>query len=325
MIKILIVLILVLPAILFLAVYLLTNPTSASYLSKISIPVSKKNLYECVAALVDTEQFRNYLNTGALNQAADFIQKKFEASGGRVDVQEYGFGDNLYKNVICSFGPEEGERIVIGAHYDVCEHQPGADDNASGVAGLLEIARLLGVEKPDLKCRVELAAYTLEEPPFFKTGHMGSAVHARSLADKSVPVREMVSLEMIGYYTDKEDSQRYPLDFFKWFYPERGNFIAVVGNLRQFALTRRCKDYLTQASQVAVFSINAPALLPGIDLSDHQSFWRCGFPAVMVTDTAFYRNENYHQPGDTIDTLDFDKMAEVVKGVYWYLINRARA
>ena len=131
MIKILIVFILVLPAILFLAIYLLTNPTSSSYLSKISIPVSKKNLYESVAALVDTEQFRNYLNTRALNQAAEFIQEKFEASGGRVDIQEYGFGDNLYKNVICSFGPENGERIVIGAHYDVCEHQPGADDNAN--------------------------------------------------------------------------------------------------------------------------------------------------------------------------------------------------
>jgi hypothetical protein len=249
-----------------------------------------------------------------LDRAAAYIRGEFEQAQGVVSDQAYQAGGQTYRNVIARFGPETPERIVVGAHYDAAGPMPAADDNASGVAGLIELAYLLG--RAELPLQVELVAYTLEEPPYFGTAYMGSAVHARSLQEQKIPVRLMISLEMIGYFSDAPDSQDYPLDSLRLLYPSRGNFIAVAGKLDQGLVTRRVKRAMRGASPLPVYSINAPRSIPGIDLSDHLNYWLAGYPAVMLTDTAFYRNRNYHTPWDTPETLNYERMAMVVQGVY---------
>jgi Zn-dependent M28 family amino/carboxypeptidase len=288
---------------------------------KPEIPVDKERLYLIVKELTGINPPRNFENISSLNQSANYVLDQFKKLECKVDIQNYQVSDNEYKNIICSFGPKNEERIVVGAHYDVLGYQPGADDNASGIAGLLEIARLIHARKPKLKNRVDLIAYSLEEPPFFRTDYMGSAVHAKSLADSKVKVKIMIGLEMIGFFSEEPNSQRYPVFFLKWFYPNKANFIAVVGNLKQRKLVNHMKKYMIQGSNMDVCSINAPSFLPGIDFSDHLNYWKYDYPAVMITDTAFYRNPNYHQITDTIETIDFDKMAEVIKGIYWAIVN----
>lgn len=204
--------------------------------------------------------------------------------------------------------------MIIGAHYDSFRHTPGADDNASGVAGLLELARLFKDNPPDRA--VELLAYTLEEPPFFNTENMGSAVHAHSAALANKQIKLMISLEMIGYFSDEPDTQRYPVGFLNALYPDTGNFIAVIGRFSDIKQTRRVKALMSGATDLPVYSINAPALIEGLDFSDHRNYWSEGFNAVMITDTAFFRNTHYHELTDTADRLDYQRMANVVQGVY---------
>ncbi|MEW6087167.1 MAG: M28 family peptidase [bacterium] len=288
---------------------------------KSDIPVKKERLYSDVKEITSTKPARNYENIESLNKAAGYIYDQFQKLSGNVEIQKYKAGDKEYKNIICSFGPMDSERIIIGAHYDVCGEQPGADDNASGVAGLLEIARLINELKPDMKNRIDLVAYSLEEPPFFRTEFMGSSVHAKSLVDLKVKVKVMISLEMLGYFSEKPKSQQYPVFFLKWFYPDKANFIAVVGKYGQGKIIKKIKKYMIQGSNIDVQSLSAPSSLPGIDFSDHLNYWRYGYKAVMITDTSFYRNPNYHFTTDTIETLDFDKMTEVVRGVYWAVVN----
>jgi hypothetical protein len=249
-----------------------------------------------------------------LDGAAAYIRQEFERARGRVSEQPYQVGNSTYRNVVALFGPETAERIVVGAHYDAAGARPGADDNASGVAGLIELAYLLGGN--DLPIKVELVAYTLEEPPFFRSKYMGSYIHARSLKKDGAPVRAMFSLEMIGYFSDAEGSQHFPTPILRLFYPTKGNFISVVGKMGQGLLVRRIKGAMKGASSLPVYSINAPRSIPGIDFSDHMNYWDAGYPAVMVTDTAFYRNPNYHTVADTAEKLDYNRMAQVVEGVY---------
>jgi hypothetical protein len=276
--------------------------------------VSAERLRAHVRALSEEFVPRDHSNPQNLNRAAAYIRDELRRAGGRVSVQDFEVRGATYRNVVASFGPERGERIVVGAHYDAAGPYPAADDNASGVAGLIELARLLSTESPET--RVDLVAFALEEPPFFRTGHMGSAVHARSLRARGVRVRLMISLEMIGYFTDAAGSQRFPLAMLKAFYPTRGNFIAVVGKFGQGSAVRRVKAAMRRASPLPVHSINAPRWVPGVDFSDHASYWEAGYPAVMVTDTAFYRNPYYHTARDTPGTLDYARMAMVVQGIH---------
>ena len=276
--------------------------------------VSPERLREHVRVLSEDFVPRDFAHPANLDRAAAYIREQFEAAGGDAWEQPYDAGRTTYRNVAAGFGPETGERIVIGAHYDAAGPYPAADDNASGVAGLLELARLLGRQPP--ATRVELVAYPLEEPPFYRTPQMGSAVHATSLRRQGVRVRVMISLEMIGYFTDAPGSQQLPLAALRPFYPSRGNFIAVVGKLGQALLVRRIRRAMRRATPLAVHSINAPRWVPGVDFSDHVNYWDAGYPAVMVTDTAFYRNPHYHTAHDTADTLDYARMAQVVEGIY---------
>ena len=247
-------------------------------------------------------------------RAADYVLAQFIATGAATDIQKFEAGGGIYRNVIARFGPAEGPLLVIGAHYDSCGDTFGADDNASGVAGLLELARLLAAHPPPQP--VELVAFALEEPPYFRTEAMGSFQHARGLAKQERPVRLMIALEMIGYFRDTPNSQQFPVAALSSMYPNEGNFIAIVGHFGDFGATRRVKALFMGATDLPVESINAPASVQGVDFSDHASYWHFDLPAVMVTDTAFLRNPNYHTTGDTPDTLDYARMAKVVQAVY---------
>jgi len=204
----------------------------------------------------------------------------------------------------------------VGAHYDVCGDQPGADDNASAVAGLLETARLLDAEKPRLRYRIDLVAYCLEEPPYFATEHMGSAVHAKSLHNGKVPVKAMICYEMIGYFSDQPGSQGFPDPALSRRYPNTGNFIVVVGKEGQEAFTAKVQSLMRAHSDIDVQSISFASTQGLGGLSDHRNYWQYNYPAVMINDTSFLRNPHYHQQSDTIHTLNFEKMAEVVRGAY---------
>jgi Zn-dependent M28 family amino/carboxypeptidase len=249
-----------------------------------------------------------------LQAAADYVAARFRDTGASVDVQTYPVDGKPYRNVIARFGPSDGPPIVVGAHYDSCDDTPGADDNASGVAGLLELARLLSAHPP--AGPVELVAYPLEEPPHFRTAAMGSMQHAAALRTAKRDLRFMLSLEMIGYFTDAPASQRFPSRTIGKMYPDRGNFVAVVGRFGDFGLMRRVKARMKGATDLPVESFNAPRGVAGVDFSDHASYWNHGFPALMITDTAFMRNSNYHQLTDTPETLDYARMAKVVEAVY---------
>lgn len=277
-------------------------------------PVRLKRHVDVLAA---SQPARAFHNVAALNAAADYVEAQFRQAGCTPDRQSFDVSGNDYHNIVCSLGPRDGPRVVIGGHYDVAgDDNPGADDNASAVAGVLELARLINQTKPDLKHRLDLIAFTLEEPPNFKTPNMGSYFHAHNLASDGTDVKLMISVEMIGYFADKPGSQTYPLGLLKLFYPDRGNFIGVVGQSFDRSLVARVKSLMQTGGDLPVLSINGPALVPGIDLSDHWGFWQHELPAVMVTDTAFLRNPNYHLPTDTPETLDYARMAKVVDGLY---------
>jgi len=269
-----------------------------------------------VRALTGLDGFRCFERPDDLDRAAEWAKTKLMASGLLVEEESFGVGDLSYRNLVAHYGAEEGPVLVIGAHYDVCGEQPGADDNASGVAGLIELARMFGRNQPEVAHRIELALWPLEEPPNFRTSAMGSAIHANSLELRGADVRGMISLEMIGYFSDEKGSQSFPAPGMSLLYSSRGDAIVVVGNSSSWWFTRRVKARMAGSAELRVRSMNAPAFVPGVDFSDHLNFWQHGWRAVMITDTAFYRNPNYHKITDTPDTLDYERMAQVVTGVY---------
>ena len=292
----------------------LAPPLFSSTKTRMPFAVSAQRLETHVRMLSETLVPRDAAHPENLDRVAAYIRQAFAHSSATVIDQPFQVNTRTYRNVVARYGPETKERVIVGAHYDAASPFPGADDNASGVAGLLELAALL--EKSDLPHTVELVAYALEEQPFFRTPQMGSAVHANALQREGVRVRAMFSLEMIGYFTDAADTQQFPLALLSWWYPSTGNFIAVVGKLGQGRLVRRVQHAMAQANSLPVFSLTAPRFLRGVDFSDHASYWQVGYPAVMITDTAFYRNPHYHTKTDTADTLDYQRMAQVVAGVY---------
>ena len=276
--------------------------------------VDAERLRGHVVALSEEFHPRSWLDTRNLDACATYIAREFESAGARVRMQEYQAKGNTYRNVIGRFGSGEGMRIILGAHYDTCGETPGADDNASGVSGLIELAHLIGKHSPESE--IELVAYTLEEPPFFASPMMGSAVHADSVAGEKADIRGVIVLEMIGYFSDERGSQSYPSLLLKLIYPSKGDFISVVGPWDQPRWTKEVKVGMKGTTDMPVYSIRAPAVVPGIDFSDHRNYWPHGINAVMVTDTAFYRNKAYHEATDTADRLDYERMAQVVVAVY---------
>jgi Zn-dependent M28 family amino/carboxypeptidase len=250
----------------------------------------------------------------ALHAAADYVRQALTDAGCAVTPQSCETQGVPCENleVVLGGGDRRGEIVVAGAHYDTVRGSPGADDNASGVACLIEIARALRGRA--LRRTVKLVAFVNEEPPFFLTRRMGSRIYASAARRRGDDIRLMLSLEMLGCYRDEPGSQAYP-PLLRWFYPQRGDFVAFVSNLRSrralgavFGAFRAVSDFPAQR-------LASPAIVPGVAWSDQLSFWREGYAAVMVTDTAFFRYAHYHAATDTPEKLDYRRMARVAEGL----------
>ncbi len=294
--------------------------TSFATIKQVTITVSDTTrIKKHLNFITQTDHYRNYKNLKSLNAVASYIFDNFNQYADSTYYQKYEVKGNEYKNVIAVFGSENKETIVVGAHYDVCEDQQGADDNASGTVALLELARMFQGKK--LNYRIEIVAFTLEEPPFFRTQQMGSYVHAKSLKDANIAVYGMVCLEMIAYFDDAKNSQQYPLGVLKYIYGNKANYITLVNEFSKGKFARKFSNIFKKANTIRAKKFVGPKSMEGIDFSDHLNYWNFGYSAVMVTDTSFYRNANYHEKTDTLETLNIPKMAQVIDGVYQTILN----
>lgn len=272
-------------------------------------------LFEWVDALAGRIGPRNVMHSENLELARAYLESELAGMGYDVQQQTYKVSDVACSNVIAELPGKSraDEIIVVGAHYDSCYGAPGANDNASAVAGVLALAQRFASTSPQRTVRFVL--FVNEEPPYFHTSDMGSLVYATSCVDRQDNIIAMVCLEMLGCYSDEPGSQSYPLPGLGLVYPDRGNFIAFVGNFSSRKLVRQVVGSFRQHAQFPSEGAALPAWVPGIGLSDHWSFWRMGYPAVMVTDTAMYRYKHYHHLTDTPDRLDYERMARVVEGL----------
>jgi|GEM_PF-78214 len=277
--------------------------------------IEMENLKRHVKVLSEEIGERNFLKYENLERTAEYIKNVFLQYGYIPEEYFYYSKGKGYKNIIAQkIGEKEPDKIIIiSAHYDSVIGSPGADDNASGVAGLLELSRILKGKK--LKNTVRFIAFTNEEPPFFMTNEMGSFRYAQEVKKKKENILGVICLESIGYYSEKENSQKYPFPL-KFFYPNKGNFIALVSNFSSSKLLKRIVKEFKKSSQFPVeYLITSEILFPAIGLSDHWSFWRFGYPAIMVTDTAFYRNPHYHTFNDTYDKLNYIYLGRVIENL----------
>ena len=267
-----------------------------------------------VASLADGIGERNVFRPHTLRAAADYITGVWREMGYDVVDQCYDVsGVNCANLEVVRKGQTRPEQtLVIGAHYDTVQGSPGADDNASGIAGLLEISRQFVTLETDRTVR--FVAFVNEEAPFFFSGNMGSLVYARAARKSGKDIRLMMSLEMLGYYDDAPGSQSYP-PLLRYLYPDRGNFIGFVSNLRSRRMLYKTVRAFRSHSDFPAEHIATFAFVPGVALSDHLSFWRQGYRALMARDTAFYRYPYYHTDLDTPDRLDYVSMRRVVAGL----------
>ena len=274
----------------------------------------RSELQHYVEALAVEIGERNFAHYDKLNAAADYIEQSFLKTGLSVNRQAYSIKDAIYYNIEAEKkGLDQPDKIiVVGAHYDSVQGSPGANDNGSGIAGILSLARAFSTKSPSRTIR--FVAFSNEEPPFFWTKQMGSYVYAKQCKERNENVVAMLSLETIGYYSDNEKSQRhFPLLGF--FYPSKGNFIGFVSNLSSRKLLRKVVASFRRNKQFPSEGGAFPGFLPGIYWSDHWAFWKMGFPALMVTDTAFLRYPYYHTSLDTPDKIDCERLSRVVSGL----------
>ena len=315
---------------------------------------------------------RNYLNQGSIDKTINYISNEFKSYGYAIEAQEFTSNkkDKIHKNISVIYGDKDKRRLIIGAHYDVCMDTPGADDNASAIAGLLENAREIMLNKPDLDYCIEFVAFANEEPPFFGTEYMGSYIHAKSLKENKTNVIGMICYEMIGYYSEKENSQNIPDEFNdilkykselklasftpknalkklldvqginkyvsdiilknkKDLYeivqgidmPSIGNFIIVLSEPKNKKFCRTIVEKMNEMKLINTHQVILPKEIGFTELSDHMNYWKFGFDAVMINDTSFLRNPNYHKITDTHDTLNYSKMTDVVYSVYNAIIH----
>ena len=257
---------------------------------------------------------RNLGRPGTLEAAADYVEAQWRSNGYEVRRQVYEVRGVASANLEATLAGDARaqEILVIGAHYDTVPGSPGANDNASGVAALLEIASALRTLRPNLTLR--FVAFVNEEQPFFMTHRQGSRVYAREARARGEDIRLMVALETIGYYSDAPGSQRYP-PLFGYFYPNRANFVGLVSDFRSRRNMRRLARAFREASNFPLQHVATFRFIPGVAWSDHLSFWSEGYRAVMVTDTAFNRYAYYHSAEDTPDKLTYVPFAEVTTGL----------
>lgn len=256
---------------------------------------------------------RNYRNIDSLNNVASYLENRFKDKGLETSFQNYVVDNNEYKNVIATLNPQYEKRLIIGAHYDVCGDFQGADDNASAVAGLIQTAKQLYAVKDILPIRIDFVCFTLEEPPYFGTENMGSYVYSKYLFDNKIDVIGMINYEMIGYFTN-ENVDLSKLSMFitkKQADISKGNFIAMVCNEQSQNFMSEF-DFENIDKNIEYVEAMIPTPINQITASDHLNFWKFGYKAIMVTDTAHFRNPNYHTANDTLETLDVNKMQCVV-------------
>lgn len=271
-------------------------------------------LREHVNALAGDIGERNLTCIHALHSAASYIHAAWTAQGHTVERQRYLVAGQPVENLVLEVAGTDRphEIVVMGAHYDSAIGSPGADDNASGVAALLALSRDLATTA--MSCTLRLVAFVNEEPPCFGTDRMGSLVYARRCKERSEHIGAMVCLESIGYFSKERGSQAYPFPL-GLLHPDTGSFIAVVGNLASRALVKRLATCMRSEGLPRCEACALPAWVPGVALSDHASFWRMGYRAAMVTDTAPFRNPHYHRESDTPLTLDYLSLAHTVRGL----------
>jgi Peptidase family M28 len=249
-----------------------------------------------------------------LENAARYIERELESAGYAVRREAYPSRGTPVRNLVVEVAgaSRPGEIVVVGAHYDSVLGAPGANDNGSGVAAVLELAHAFRGWQPARTWR--LVAFVNEEPPFFRTGEMGSQIHAAGARARDERIVAMYSIETIGWFSDSPGSQHYPFPF-SWFYPDRGDFLAFVANFASRRLLHATVSAFRTHAEFPSEGVAAPAFIPGVDWSDHGSFWDAGFPAIMVTDTALYRYPHYHTAQDTPDKVDYERLARVVRGL----------
>jgi hypothetical protein len=283
--------------------------------SRLAIEDLEQRLKAHVESLANGIGERNILVPQTMEAAAGALRDFWEKTGYRVDVQSFQVGQvtcvNLAVEILGETRPDE--IVVVGAHYDTVPGSPGANDNGSAVAAMLELSRLFKGRSTGKTLR--FVAFANEEPPFFKTRSMGSFVYAERCSKARENIVAMLSLETIGYYRDEPGTQKYPFPF-RFFYPHTGNFITVVGNLRSKPLVQSFSRHFMEASDFPLECAAPFGFLTGIDWSDQWSFWRFGYPAVMITDTALFRYPYYHSPFDTPDRVDYQALARVTHGIY---------
>lgn len=298
---------------------IITKMPGASYQGGIA-PLSdneneiQERLHNHVFTLSETIGERHADAYESLTKAANYIREAFSGIGYVLQNQTYAAEGKTFDNIwVEKKGTTHPENIlIIGAHYDTVPNTPGADDNASGVACLLELAKKCFDQ--ETACTVRFVAFVNEEPPFFHTELMGSYVYAKACKDRQENIIGMISLEMLGFYSDEPNSQDYPPEIAK-FYPNQGNFIGFVGNPESQEFFYKVITLFRQTAQIPSEGLIAPTLIPAVDLSDQWSFWQMGYPAIMLTDTAFYRNRHYHTYRDTIEKLDFASMTKLTVGL----------
>ncbi len=262
-------------------------------------------------------------------RAARYLAETFRSAGLHVWEEPYAYGSTTVSNIVAETGSAAStRRYLVGAHYDSLAGTVGADDNASAVAVLLETARLVHVAGCGAASRaaVQFIAFALEEPPAYGTRFMGSRVRARNAKKARERIDGMICLEMVGYTCRKPGCQSYPFPLNFMDYPSTGDFIGIVGNFRSRGLVRAMERAFKKNRELPVVTLTVPLngwVIPSVRLSDHAPFWDAGFPAVMVTDSAFYRNPYYHTVHDTLDTLDFAFMAQLVKSLGGFLCENA--
>ncbi len=298
-------------AVAWIAAFLLVRQPMRAAAERLEGHADPRRLRADVEALARRWAPRDAAHPKNLEGACAEIARRFEQAGWAPEIERYEARGGTYANVVVRIG-EGRSPWVFGAHYDAFGEfgaNPGADDNASGVAGLLELARLIsGRTVPG---GLELVAFSTEEPPFFGSRQMGSAVHVdRMLASGRRP-RGMVSLEMIGFFSRR---QPWPSALLAALYPSRGDFVLLAGRWRDRALVRALKPEFQGGSTVPMVSYSGP-YIGGLDASDHVSFWDRGIPALVLSDTSFLRNPHYHDALDTPESLDYPRMAEVVEGL----------
>jgi hypothetical protein len=271
-------------------------------------------LRQHVEALAGRIGERNLLRYRNLVAAGEFIERSLTEAGYAVERQEYDVEGRMCVNLAAETpgADRPQEIVVVGGHYDSVIDCPGANDNATGVAATLALARRLKGFRPSRTLR--FVCFVNEEPPFFQTANMGSRVYARRCRRRGEKVTAMICLETIGYYSDEKGSQRYPPPF-SLVYPATGNFIAFVGNYGSRSLVRQVVASFRQQAEFPSEGGAVPGFLPGIGWSDHWSFWKEGYPALMVTDTAPFRYPHYHRFTDTPDKIDYERTARVVSGL----------